>query len=493
MLSMYKWHQVKVMRAQGMSIKKIARDLHTSKNTVRRYLRDSSPPVFKKCKRKSDLDAYRTEIIRMMEDKYIGTRIYEEIKKKGYRGSLSAVHKYLAGLRTEAVIQDKVTTRFETKPGEQMQYDWAEWTLMVSSRPVKVYFHDLVLGYSRKKYYTWSLQIRAQDVIRAIEDGIRYFGGVCRKLVIDNPKQEVVSHNKSGIVRYTDEFLRFCGMYGIEPNACRPYRARTKGKVERPFYYLEEHLLRGLEVTDIGELDGLLASFTTAYNARPHSSFHASPDELFTKEKDHLRAIPVVDPALIYNREIRKVSNDGYISWRGLLYFVPMSLCLRDVMVEEILGRTLKVYDLGGNMVAKHAIRLFDKSRPEHPEHAEINEAYLEKKESLRAGLIRKFLEHFPANGETYIQGLKKNTTANLSWHLGEILGLCRFYRDSDISMVLDECIRLGAYHKNTVKRLLGERDFRIANTQDRVSLPDKLYAGMKKVDIARSLSAYHL
>ena len=58
--------------------------------------------------------------------------------------------------------------------------------LPVSGRPVKVYFHELVLGYSRKKYYAWSLRIRAQDVIRAIEGGIWYFGGVCPELVIDN-------------------------------------------------------------------------------------------------------------------------------------------------------------------------------------------------------------------------------------------------------------------------------------------------------------------
>ncbi|RMD58051.1 MAG: HTH domain-containing protein [Nitrospirae bacterium] len=39
MISMHKWYQVKILREQGVSIKKIARQLKLSKNTVRKYLR----------------------------------------------------------------------------------------------------------------------------------------------------------------------------------------------------------------------------------------------------------------------------------------------------------------------------------------------------------------------------------------------------------------------------------------------------------------------
>lgn len=490
---MYKWHQVKVMWEQGQSIKKISKDLGIARNTVRQYIREASPPVFKGRRYASGLENFKPDILKMLETRYIGTKIHEELKKKGYAGSLSAVHKYLHGLRTEETIRQKATTRFETKPGQQMQYDWTPWTFTIAGHSVEVYFHDLVLGYSRKKHYSWSLRIRSEDVIRAIEEGIRYFGGLCSELVIDNPKQEVVTHKKNGVVRYNDEFLRFCGLYGITPNACRTYRARTKGKVERPFYYLEEHLLRGLELKELGELDELLTSFTAGYNARPHSTLREAPDRRFEDEKEHLRTIPSVDPTLIYDREIRKVSNDGYISWKGGFYFVPMSLCLRDVMVEEISGRALKVYDLAGNVVVEHSIRLFDKTRPEHPEHAAINEACLKKKESLQAGLIRKFEERFPRQGEAYVQGLRKNTTANLSWQIEEILGFCRFYRDDQMSAVLDECIRIGSYHKNTVKRLLSENNVQFPPPESGGFPENVSLASLENVNISRSLLVYHV
>jgi len=78
---------------------------------------------------------------------------------------------------------------------------------------VKIYIHEIVLSYSRKKYYTYSLNIITQHIIRAIATAINYFGGVPKKLVIDNPKQMVITHKRNGPVRYNDEFITFCDLY----------------------------------------------------------------------------------------------------------------------------------------------------------------------------------------------------------------------------------------------------------------------------------------
>jgi transposase len=92
MMSMYKWHQVKVMSEQGKSIKQISKELDVARNTVRQYIRETSPPVFKGRRHPSCLEKYKADIAAMLEKRYIGTRIYEELKRRGYAGSLSAVH-----------------------------------------------------------------------------------------------------------------------------------------------------------------------------------------------------------------------------------------------------------------------------------------------------------------------------------------------------------------------------------------------------------------
>ncbi|GBE01995.1 integrase core domain protein [bacterium BMS3Abin08] len=280
---MYKWQQVKSLRAKGVSIKKIARQLKLSRNTVRKYLRSPGPPRFKARKYEKMLDKYEDMIKEMLEGKYIGTRIYSELIGLGYRGSLCSVHRYIRQVRRQEEINKKITTRVETAPGKQMQYDWKEWDLIVDGKAVKIYLHEVVLGFSRKKHYSYSLGITTGDVVRAIAGAIEYFGGLTEELVIDNPKQMVITHRKDGVVRYNDEFLRFCGLYGIEPRACRNYRARTKGKAERPFYYIQEHLLRGIKVKELSEFEGLLREFTERYNSRPHSTLKEPPDESVPK------------------------------------------------------------------------------------------------------------------------------------------------------------------------------------------------------------------
>ena len=180
---MYKWALVKKLKMEGLGIKLIARKLKLSKNTVKKYLKSSIPPVFNKPNRQSGLEEFRTEIENMLSNKFIGTRIYEEVKKLGYQGSLSSVHRFLKSINKTKEIDSKRTSRFETKPGEQMQYDWSEWILPVGNKKIKVYVHGIVLGYSRKKYYTYSLSITTKDIIRAIVSGIEYFGGFTKELL----------------------------------------------------------------------------------------------------------------------------------------------------------------------------------------------------------------------------------------------------------------------------------------------------------------------
>lgn len=487
MISMYRWQQVKSMKAKGVSIRKIAKKLKLSKNTVKRYLRSSEPPRFKVRQYKKKLDQYEDKVKEMLKKGYIGTRIYSELTTKGYEGSLAMVHRYIREMKRQYEISKKVTTRVETAPGQQMQYDWTEWDLSVDGKLLKVYLHAVVLSYSRKKYYTYSLSVTTAEVIRAIEEAMHFFGGVALELVIDNPKQMIITHNRDGVVRYNDEFLKFCGLYGIEPNPCHNYRARTKGKVERPFYYLQEHLLRGFEVKDLSEFDIRLKGFTEEYNKRPHSTLRESPEERFLVEKGHLREIPWVEPSLLYESHIHKVSNDGYISWNGGFYPVPMRLCLRDVMVESVFGKLLRVYDEKGDLVVEHKINLFERGlRPEHPEHEEINRKFRERKEAQKSEIVKRFIEKFEDNGRLYVEGLKERVGANLYWHLSEIMKYASLYGVSKVSDVLTECIHIRAYHKNSVKRLLSSRKIE----EPAVVLTATIFP---VANIARELSSYRV
>lgn len=493
MISMYKWHQVRVMREKGAGVKEIARRLGISKNTVRKYLRSSGPPRFEPRQYEKKIDPYREQVREMLGKGYIGTRIYDELKQIDYPGSLAGVHRYIHECKEQEEVKKASTTRFETPPGQQMQYDWKEWVLPVGGNPLKIYLHKVVLSYSRLKHYSFSLSIVEQDVIRAIEAALFFFGGTARELLIDNPKQMVVTHRRDGVVCYNEGFLRFCGLYGIDPNACRPYRARTKGKVERPFYYIQEHLLRGLGVDHLEEFDQKLEAFRDEYNRRPHSSLGEPPLARFEREKGQLKPLPAVEPTVLYDREIRRVSNDGYISYRGGFYPVPMRLCLQEVWVECVFGRRLLVYDPKGMLVSEQEIRLFDSGkRPEHPEHETINQAFQKKREQTRSVLVQRFIALFGETGQRYVAGFREGIGANLYWHLSEILTCCELYDPQEVKRVLEVCQEMGSYHKNSVLRLLDPSRLKppileAASAYERwprqeITRPLSVYASLKEV-----------
>jgi len=108
-ISMYKLHQVKVLRSKGLPIKKISRKMRLSKNTVRKYVRSSEPPKFKPLQYNKILNEYEDTTKEILRKGYTGTRIYNELVAMGYKGSLPAVYRYLAGIRKKETIKERVT------------------------------------------------------------------------------------------------------------------------------------------------------------------------------------------------------------------------------------------------------------------------------------------------------------------------------------------------------------------------------------------------
>jgi len=164
-----------------------------------------------------------------------------------------------------------------------------------------------------------------------------------------------------------------------------------------------------------------------------------------------------------------------------------MRQCLQEVRVEAEFGKTIKVYDKCGELIAEHNAMLFDKGvRPVHPEHEDINNAYMKKKQAHRAEAVRKFIETFEQTGQTYVNGLRKEVTANMYWHIEEIMKYTLVYSIADISAALAKCIEIGAYHKNSVKRLLQCRE----PQKQSLEILNEAYLP-SSVDIRRPLSDY--
>jgi hypothetical protein len=124
-----------------------------------------------------------------------------------------------------------------------------------------------------------------------------------------------------------------------------------------------------------------------------------------------------------------------------------------------VYGRLLRVYDVKGSLVEEIAVDPFGTAvKPPHPEHEQMNEAYRQNRQARKSAVVERFVETFARQGVVYLEGLKERIGPNLYWHLSEILRYADVYGAAEVSEVLGECIGIGTYHKNSVKRLLARK-----------------------------------
>ena len=171
----------------------------------------------------------------------------------------------------------KATERFETRPGQQAPFDWSPSTLELGGELTRVIVVGMTLGSSRRKHSTASLDETPASIFEAVEACLRHCGGAPKELLVDNAKAFVLDATPAHF-RSNPQLLELCGHDRIKPRACRPYRARTTGQVDRPCFSLEEQVITGTRCSSFGHFLGALAVFERgpelAEGSRPASPQH---------------------------------------------------------------------------------------------------------------------------------------------------------------------------------------------------------------------------
>ncbi|HVI90906.1 MAG TPA: IS21 family transposase [Dongiaceae bacterium] len=231
--------EIRILQKQGLSVRAIAKSTGWSRNTVAKYLAQTGAPAFKKRQpRQSKLDVHKDFLRQRMQsaapDRIPATVLLRELRDRGFTGQVSILRDYLLTVRPEPRADPLV--RFETRPGHQMQVDWAVMRRGANSLSAFV----AVLGYSRYTYVEFVPDERIETLLACHMSAFAYFGGVPREALFDNMRT-VVSQRDAygpGLHKFHPGFVDFAGHCGFRPKLCRPFRAKTKGKVERFIRYL---------------------------------------------------------------------------------------------------------------------------------------------------------------------------------------------------------------------------------------------------------------
>lgn len=423
MIKMEAWTTIRYLAAQGKGKKAIARELGISRNTVRRALAEEGTARYQRPTRPNQRLAPLGEAIREMRQQgLIGSRILREVRQRGYAGSRSGLYNFLGRLKAEEP-DPRVCLRYETQPGQQEQFDWSPYTVDLGGELSRVVVFSSLLGYSRRKHFIASLDSRQDSVYAAIEEGYWHFGGVAKQILVDNDRCFVLS-TRPGHFQWNPHFLELCGHYSVQPIACRVGEPRGKGKVENPFFYLENQYIKGGHWRDFPHFCEGLARFEAEdTDLRIHGTTGERPLDRFQRESPHLLPLPA-GRFVGSHEELRKVSWDCLVPFRANKYGAPTTYAGKRVWVRAIQGHTLQVHNQKGELIASHVLaRGKGKIVLLEGQYRGLRQA----QPRTWAVLREAFLERFPYHG-AFLNKLQAQQRFNHVAHLRGILELAQLY-----------------------------------------------------------------
>lgn len=281
---------------RGVSKSGIARKLGLNRRTINRWITEGQLerdvetkeiPSPKRRSRPSKLEAYKPIIDARLEcyPALSAVRLFDEVKAAGYTGGLTQLSIYVSQVRPRP--EPEPVIRFETEPGHQAQVDFAEFNFPWGKRFALV----VVLGYSRLLWLKFASKQDMPALLCGLEEAFAFFGGVPREILFDQMASVITRdlRDQGGKLVENAEFLRFAAHWGFRVRACRSYRAKTKGKVERPIRYVRGSFVYARDFVGDADLNAQTVTWTQGKaNVRKHRTTGEKPIERFLRDEQTL-------------------------------------------------------------------------------------------------------------------------------------------------------------------------------------------------------------
>jgi len=421
---------------EGLSVRKIAKTVHRSRQTVARYLKDPNPKRVH-VTRPSKLDPLNDEIDRMLkiDPKASAVVIHQRICKLGFDGEITILRDYLRKIRGKSKNK-RPFIRFESLPGEQCQIDWGHFgSIAYGNTKRKAYCMGVIESHSRMLYLQFTHSQRQETLHRCLLNAFRFLRGTPKELVHDNMLTAVLEREGS-LIRFNEAFLAFLRPFKIVPRACNVASPHEKGKVEKgAIHYIRHNFWPLRSFKNLEDLQAQANQWRDQIaNKRLHSTTGQRPIDRFKPEA--MRPLPEFLPDCRDTAQL-KVHPDFAIRFDANTYTVPPWAIAKQVVVKAD-NRKLTVY-LKEKPIATHLRSWHRKQRIELPSHREAARKH------QRRIWVSQEVAAFISLGEAAKTYLERIADSNqpLKNNLKKLLGL----KDEYGSYALIEAIKRATLH----------------------------------------------
>ena len=326
--------------------------------TIKKYYEGYEGKPSKRNK-KSKLDDFKDTIIEKMSyegSKMSAVHFYLKNTEKDYNVSYSTLTAYIRKHSEikKASKDNSSHVRYETEPGEQLQFDWVESIQLINKYGVVFEFNvfSAELSYSRLHYFRYSKFKTKEDVLMCLIETFKYFCGVTESVLTDNMSSIVNTKE----LKFCSEFIAFAKDFNMKPNKCKVRHAYTKGKVEVRNKFMKWLIPYNYSFETEEDLVEIIKKINIEVNNRVNSTTNMKPILLYDKEKEYLHSLPnnqIIEHYMNLSISV-KVQNTSLIYYKGIQYSVPPKYINKTLKVKEI-DNKLHIYD-NTNLVTIHEI-----------------------------------------------------------------------------------------------------------------------------------------
>jgi len=398
--------------------------------------------------RGSQVDAFEPRIRQLLEryPHITATRILEECRKHGYTGGYTILRQRIKSLRSRP--SKPLVVRFETAPGAQAQMDWAEYRIEFTVEGLRrVNLFSYLLGYSRRQYLCFTERQDFETTLRQHIAAFRHLQGVAAACLYDNMKVVVTRWEDEHPI-YNTRFLSFATHYGFRPQACRPRRPQTKGKVERPFHYVETSLLNGRSFRSLEHLNEVTRWWlANVADVRTHRTTKRRPLDAHAEEQPHLLLLPErhYDTARVV---YRVVDVEGLVSYAGNAYSAPWRL-VGELLPVRVTESELFIYDRHLQQRARHLLLVGQSGQQRvDPAHRPP------RNQREQTALLRQRFAELGEVAVRFLDGLLSKQRRGKHQAQRVLLLLHAYHRD-DVLAAMERAVRYHAYALSSLERIL--------------------------------------
>lgn len=484
MLNMYQQITIKTLKKQGEKNTAIAGQIGCHRNTVRNILLREKLVAKQTRNKASYFDSFHDKIKELLDKKVTRLRIWEILTEEdGMQRAYDSLCKYI---KKEFPQKPKAFGVQMVSPGEEAEADFGYCSLMPNNQGglSKTWIFIMTLGSSRDSYYCFTNNQKLQTLMKAFKNAFAFFGGVPKKVKIDNMRA-VILKNQHYDLQFNQDFLEFSHHYGFIIKPCAPYHPEQKGKVESGIKYFELNFLNGREFKDGVDKDRKLYSWMVNYaNRRVHGTTKKIPAEEFERtEKQHLQPLPENEFSF-FQRGVRKVKANCHINFKNNYYSVPAWLVGKPVTIrwnDHILRLIYKGEQVSLHRIARDKQGEYVTVRSHLPDYKCFSET------EYQAKYEQKMAEVGPWAHQYFRKVLLKQ---DRHWFrtIRAILGLVKTYGEKQVDLALKRALSFGVINLAAIRNICEKRLYLF---DEEPKLPKNNSAVGSPV--ARSLNYYQL